>query len=240
MDDLKRRILVLDDDPEVRVTFSDVLIEEGFEVQTAGTIAEFQVISRARKFDLFLLDVGLPDGSGLSLLKPLREETEAGVILLAPRRDRIDEVVGPEQGAHDYVGKSCPLPELVARIHAVLRRISPRGAPAMAGPDVSLPVDFQFDGYRVCLSARRVLAPDGSDVALTRAEFEILGVFLKCQGCILTRDQLMRTVRGRDRESHDRAVDTLVSKLRRKLPPQEGRTIPYIRTVHGLGYEFMG
>lgn len=238
MADLRKKILVLEDDPEIRTLLSAVLEPEGFDVMTTGTIAQFQSISRSDAFDLFILDVGLPDGSGLSLLQPLRKETVAGIILLTARQEEIDQVVGLELGADDYIGKPFRRRELIARIHAVLRRTAANGALPEVLSD-SLPVDHEFDGYRVCLAARRVLAPDGSDVPLTRAEFEILTVFLKRRGRTFTRDQLMQAVKGRDWEIHDRAVDALVSKLRRKLPPPEGRTIPYIRTIHGLGYGFM-
>lgn len=238
MGDLRKRILVLEDDPEIRSLLVAVLEPEGFEVKTAGTIMQFQAMSRSDTFDLFILDLGLPDGSGLSLLQPLREETNAGIILLTARQEEIDQVVGLELGADDYIGKPFRRRELIARIHAVMRRSAAKAAPPNAHQG-NLPADHEFDGYRVWLTGRRVLAPDGSDVPLTRAEFDILSVFLKRRGRTLTRDQLMQTVKGRDWEIHDRAVDTLVSKLRRKLPPPEGRTIPYIRTIHGLGYGFM-
>ncbi len=231
--ELAGTIIALEDDPAVRNLLSNMLSGEGFTVRRAGSVAEFEALQGDGRVDLYLIDVSLPDGNGLAVLRRLKAKSAAGVIILTGRGDETDHVVGLELGADDYVTKPFRRRELLARIHAVLRRVRRPNAAAEPPPD-----DHAFDGYRVSLAARRVLAPDGSEVALTSAEFELLAAFLHRRGQALSRDELIRLAKGRAWEMHDRAVDGLVSRLRRKLPPSDGRAAPYIRTVHGHGYAF--
>ncbi len=209
-----------------------MLTAQGFDVRCAASIAEFEQMQRDGPADLYLIDVGLPDGSGLAVVRELRQQGAAGVILLTGRGAETDQVVGLELGADDYVVKPFRGRELIARINAVLsRRVK---APKAQSPDAT---NHDFDGYRVCLQARSVHAPDGTELALTGAEFDLLSAFLRRRGEVMTRDQLVHLIKGREWELHDRAVDGLVSRLRRKLPPSRDRG-PYIRTIHGVGYVF--
>lgn len=235
---MKSDILIVEDDPAIRSLLTNCLEAEGFGVTTSGTIQEFERLRNTRHFDLFLIDVGLPDGNGFTLLKSVRTDSNAGIIVLTGRTDEADYVIGLELGADDYISKPFRRRELVARINAVLRR-SAMPAPTTPEPAKTLTFEYEFDGYQVSTSARRVLGPDGSEIMLTTAEYEMLAALLHRRGRVLSRDQLMQLVRGRDWEIYDRAVDALVSRLRRKLPPPAGRTVPYIRTIHGLGYGFM-
>jgi two-component system, OmpR family, response regulator len=172
------------------------------------------------------------------VLRSLKRRSSAGIIVLTGRRDETDHVIGLELGADDYVTKPFRRRELVARINAVLRRVQPPEFGTDLAPAPARAVEHVFDGYRVNLETRRVHDPGGSEIELTTAEFNLLGALLGQRGQALSRAQLIEAIKGRDWEIHDRAIDGLVSRLRRKLPPWRGRVSPYIRTIHGIGYAF--
>jgi two-component system torCAD operon response regulator TorR len=239
---MKPVVLVLDDEPGIRTLLTTALEEAGYEVLTAASVREFEELAEKRHVDVYLVDVGLPDGNGFSLVRDLRPKTDSGIILLTGRDNETDHVVGLELGADDYVTKPFRPRELCARVGAVYRRTGrSRGAGPEETPDDDLmaSADHSFEGYRVYLSARRVLDDQGNDVDLTTAEFELLAALLRSRGQVLSRDQIMAQIKGREWESYDRAIDGLVSRLRRKLPAHD-RPGHFIRTVHGVGYSFTG
>lgn len=228
------RIMALEDDPDIQVLLADMLQAEGFELACAGSIAEFDALIDAQPADLYLIDVGLPDGSGLAVLRSLKRRSDAGIIIVTGRGEESDQVIGLELGADDYVTKPFRRRELLARINAILRRVIPESEIARdTGTE-----EFAFDGYQVNPEGRRVLRPDGTEIELTTAEFNLLLALLERRGKTLSRGQLVAAIKGRDWEISDRAIDGLVSRLRRKLPPLDGRASPYIRTIHGRGYLF--
>jgi len=231
------KIIALDDDRDIQALLAEILQAEGFSIRCAASIAEFEALDASDPADLYLIDLGLPDGSGLAVLRMLKQRSDAGVILLTGRSEETDHVVGLELGADDYVTKPFRRRELVARINAVLRRVHGQLDEPVA-PALPAEADHVFDGYRVWLGSRRVVAPGGHEIALTTAEFELLSAFLGQRGRALSRDQLIELIKGRTWEISDRAVDGLVSRLRRKLPPRGDRASPYIRTIHGMGYAF--
>jgi two-component system, OmpR family, response regulator len=243
---MPRKLILLEDEPEIRSLLTDILEQEGFAVSTAGSIAQFHDMNERDSADLYLIDMGLPDGSGIPVLRHLAQNTSAGVIVLSARSEETDKVIGLELGADDFITKPFRRRELLARINAVLRRVGggtwPGVPPAEAARSDAGRRDAAgetaFDGYRVRLSSRQVFAPDGSEVDLTTAEFDLLAAFLKRREQTLSRERLITLMKGREWDAHDRMIDGLVSRLRRKLPPQGERTKPYIRTVHGFGYAF--
>lgn len=246
---MKPTILAVDDEPAILGLLSIALGAEGYRVLTAENIKGFKQQDASEEVDIYLLDISLPDGNGLRLVKELRRSTDKGVIILSGRGEETDHVVGLEIGADDYVTKPFRLRELCSRVNAVYRRS--RGdfrvnrVPAVAAPDVraSSPVaavaDYEFDGFGLSLAARQLTGPNGVEIELTTAEFDLLAGLLDRRGQVLSRDQLMNTIKGRDWECYDRAVDGLVSRLRRKLSVREVKN-SYIRTVHGVGYRFAG
>lgn len=247
---MKPTVLALDDEPEILSLLSTALGREGFHVLLAETIESFRVQNAAEDVDVYLVDITLPDGNGFALIKELRLGTDKGLIILSGRSDETDHVLGLEIGADDYVNKPFRVRELCSRVNAVYRRTrrdtkpDPTGRPAMAPENsravtVAETVDFEFDGFRLRLASRRLTGPDEIEIQLTTAEFELLAGLLGRRGQVLSRDQLMNTIKGRDWESYDRAVDGLVSRLRRKLDTGNGKS-SYIRTVHGIGYSFVG
>jgi DNA-binding response OmpR family regulator len=186
--------------------------------------------------DLVLLDIGLPGEDGLVIARRLREHWQTCIILVTGRGDPVDKVVGLEIGADDYVTKPFDLRELLARVKAVLRRAASVPTPL---DNAALSVDrFGFLGWVLDRCGRRLIAPDGADVGLTSGEFELLQVFVTHPGRVLTRDFLLESTRGREATPFDRAVDVLVSRLRRKLEPVPSRP-QILKSVRGVGYLFV-
>jgi two-component system torCAD operon response regulator TorR len=240
---MKPKILAVDDMPDVLALLDTSLTEEGYDVITCTTAAEFRRIDATEQIGLYLIDVTLQDGNGFSLVKELRKTTDKGIILLTGRTSETDHVVGLEIGADDYVTKPFRIRELAARVNAVYRRTSardsrPEQAPRPEGTAMAPSlVDYTFDGYRLSAGGRRLWDPEGQEIEMTTAEFELLLALLRHRGQVLSRDQLMNAIKGREWESYDRAIDGLVSRVRRKIPPP-GNAGPYIRTIHGIGYSF--
>lgn len=238
----RRRVLLLDDDDQISKLLEEALSQDGCEVLIARSIAEFQRWQADQRFDIYIVDLGLPDGNGLSLIQELARDPSCGVIILSGRAGETDRVVGLEIGADDYITKPFRVREVLARVHAVLRRTQAHAViPAQATGEgetmASVGGALEFDGYRLDLGARLFYGPDDREISLTTAEFNLLAALLRHRGQVLSRDQLMNAIKGRDWESYDRAVDSLVSRLRSKVPTPEGRS-HYIRTVHGIGYAF--
>lgn len=236
------KVILLDDDDQISRLLDAALSEDGCDVLIVRTIAEFRQKQADQSFDIYIVDLGLPDGNGLSLIQDIAQEPSCGVIILSGRAAETDRVVGLEIGADDYITKPFRVREVLARVHAVLRRLQKPPAaqthPAgSSGPGPASAETIDFDGYRLDIGARLLYGPDGGEITLTTAEFNLLAALLRHRGNVLDRDQLMNAIKGRDWESYDRAVDSLVSRLRRKMPAPEGRS-HYIRTVHGIGYAF--
>ena len=242
---MKPKILAVDDEDAILALLHLSLSEEGYDVKTARTTAEFRAARAADEIDIYLIDVGLGDGNGFALVKEIRQSSKAGIIMLTGRNSETDQVVGLEIGADDYVTKPFRIRELAARVNAVYRRTMSRrdDLPAVTGAaqahNHAPVVDFIFDGYKVSTSGRCLWGPDGAEIMLTTAEFDLLTALLRRRGQVFDRDQLMTAIKGRDWESYDRAIDGLVSRLRRKIPSGD-RASHYVRTVHGVGYCFTG
>ncbi|MTH77862.1 response regulator [Paracoccus aestuariivivens] len=225
-----KHILIVDDDPEIRNLLRRYLEGQGFRVSVAADRRECEARVADSRPDLIVLDVMLPDGSGLDICRSLHEHRpDLRIILLTALKEDVDRIVGLELGADDYLGKPFNPRELVARIKAVLRRSGPDDAPA---PDTRT---YVFSGFKVDPGQRRVLAADGHEVDLTGAEFDLLHVFLERPGRLLSRDQLLDLTQGRDRDPLDRSIDVLMSRLRRKLAEKEAGAI--FRTVRNGGYQ---
>ena len=231
-------VIAIDDERAILTMLSSALTAEGYQVRTAGTVAELRAIETDQA-KVAIIDLSLPDGNGLALVKEFRRKGDCGIIILTGRSDETDQVLGLEIGADDYITKPFRLRELVARVNAVHRRAAaaaPASATAEAASATSAVIDCAFDGYKISSSARQVWGPDGAEIDLTTAEFELLLALIRRKGAVLGRDQIMAQIKGRDWVASERAVDGLVSRLRRKLPAVPPRTTPYIRTVHGFGY----
>lgn len=222
------QILVVDDDPEIRKLLARYVESQGFRVLLAASCRELHEQLATHQVDLVVLDVMLPDGSGLDACRDLRAaRSNVPIILLTALKEDVDRIIGLEIGADDYLGKPFNPRELIARVRAVLRR---RGD---APPDVSPAKIYHFAGYTADPQMRHVAGPQG-DVELTGAEFDLLNTFLERPGRVLSRDQLLDLTRGREGDGFDRSIDVLISRLRRKLGNQGSQLI---KTVRNGGYQ---
>ncbi|HEX6012779.1 MAG TPA: response regulator [Geminicoccaceae bacterium] len=228
-----RHVLAVDDDRATREMIAAYLGDRGFEVSTAADGDDMADILAREEVDLVVLDLKLADEDGLELLRELRSESELPVIVLTGhRREEIDRIVGLELGADDYLTKPFSLPELLARIRAVLRRSDRRAA--APGP-VASPARYRFAGWELSLRTRRLTAPSGEVVPLTRGELSLLTALVRAPRQVLTRQQLLAASRLHDDDVFDRSIDVQILRLRRKLErnPSEPELI---RTERGVGY----
>lgn len=233
-------ILVVDDDPRIRSMLRRYLTGEGFAISEAADGTAMRAVLDREAIDLVLLDLVMPGEDGLSLARHIRQHSEIPVIMLSGKGDLIDRVVGLEAGADDYITKPFELREILARIRTVMRRAGPRPstAPALAPAPAGGTEDvLAFDGWRFDLLRRELHRPTGELVSLTAGEFELLRVFAHHPNRVLSRDQIMDMVKGRDWAAYDRAVDTQVVRLRRKVEADPGNPT-LIKTVRGGGYVF--
>lgn len=235
MQDTRRKLLVVDDDPRLRDLLQRYLRDNQFEVSLAADGSSMSRLILREQFDLIILDLMMPGEDGLSILKRLRGTGElTPVIMLTAKGDEVDRIIGLEVGADDYLAKPFNPRELLARIHAVLRRapaqVAP-GAPGAAGERVS------FGHFLLDLGARR-LTRDGEPVPLTTSEFAVLKVLAQHPRQPLSRDKLMNLARGREYGAYDRSLDVQVSRIRRIIEddPQQPR---FLQTVWGVGYVFV-
>jgi len=222
-------ILVIDDDVEMCGMLAEYLQSEGLQVETVHNGEHGLQRALSGEHSLILLDIMLPKINGIEVLRRLRTESNARVLLLTARGEEVDRIIGFEVGADDYVPKPFSARELLARIRAILRR--PETAPA-ANSRVSSRVvlgDVEMDkGTR---SVRRA----GSDVDLTALEFNLLELLLRMAGQVVTRERVAAAILGRQFSPFDRSIDVHVSKLRRKLGPQASGQ-ERIKSIRSVGY----
>jgi len=225
------QILVVDDDPEIRKLLARYIEGQGFRVMLAANCTELRDRLATQKIDLIVLDVMLPDGSGLDMCRTLRgERSTIPIILLTALKEDVDRIVGLEIGADDYLGKPFNPRELVARIRAVLRRQADQPSSLDEVTKV-----YRVEGFTVDPTLRRVISEAESEIELTGAEFDLLQVFLDRPGRVLSREQLLDLTRGRDGDVFDRAIDVLMSRLRRKFSDAGANQI--FKTVRNGGYQ---
>ena len=222
------RLLLIDDDESLNRLLVDYFPRFGHELLTATSVKAGKHILRTSDPDLLILDVMLPDADGLELCRSLRLESDIPIIMLTARADVPDRVLGLQYGADDYVPKPFEPRELVARVENVMRRVR-------AAPMRILTVD---GGLALETETRRVTLNE-EEVSLTSMEFELLRILMESRGRVLTRESLLRRLRGLDADIFDRSVDMLVSRLRKKLD-DDSRSPRFIKTVWRVGYQFVG
>ena len=222
-----RTILVVDDEPRSADLARDYLEHAGFVVRTAATGEAALDIVRRDRPDLVVRELGLPGVDGLDVTRAIRRDSSLPVIMLTARDDELDKLVGLELGADDYVTKPFSPRELVARVRAVLRRVD--AGPDRAAAEVIRAGDLTLDLPRM----RTELA--GRSIDLTPTEFALLAALARQPGRIFTRSQLLDAVHGVAFESYERAIDTHIKNIRRKLEPDPRRPV-HVLTVYGVGY----
>jgi DNA-binding response OmpR family regulator len=221
------KVLVVEDDPGILRTVADNLRFEKYEVITALDGESAYLLQQQQQPDLIVLDLMLPRVSGLELCRRLRaEDVQVPVLVLTARGEEADRVGGLDMGADDYVTKPFSVPELMARVRALLRRSSPGLAAILTFGDVE--VDFR----------RHTAVRGGRAIEMTRKEFALLRFLASREDIVVTRDELLNKVWGFDAYPVTRTVDNHIASLRAKLEADPARPV-YIQTVHGVGYKFV-
>lgn len=222
-----KTILVVDDKANIRNLVRDYLEAEGFRVAIAANGREALYAARAEKPDLILLDIMMPEMSGYEFLKAYRKERETPVILLTAKLEEMDKVLGLELGADDYVTKPFGMKELVARIHAVLRR----STGTVKAADVLEAGEIRLD------AESRTVTAHGLPVSLTPSEFELLRLLMAAPGRVFARSEILLKLQGTTFEGVERTIDVHVRNLRTKIEKDPSNPA-YIETVFGVGYKF--
>ncbi|HEX5306960.1 MAG TPA: response regulator transcription factor [Dyella sp.] len=226
-------ILVVEDDAEIGSLLQRYFTGQGFRVSLVGDGRAMRTCLAQESVQLVLLDLGLPGEDGFELTRELHEHWRGPVIIVTGRGESVDRVVGLELGADDYVTKPFDLRELLARVRSVLRRAL-EGHRTIAA---AAPKRFGFAGYRLDPQARHLTDPQGASVPLTHGEYELLSLFVEFPQQVLSRDDLMSRIHGRDAGPYDRAIDVQIGRLRRKIEPDPSRPT-LIKAVRGSGYLF--
>lgn len=228
--ELASRILIVDDDSEIRSLLGRYLQENGFAVSTARDGQEMQRKMNDAMPDFIILDLMLPGRSGYDLCKDLRQTSKVPILMLTARGEEADRVIGLELGADDYLQKPFSPRELLARIRAILRRSAMEAAPPGAGAPY-----YTFAGWRLDSGSHTLTSPQQTIIDLSGGEYDVLLALVEHPQRVLSRDQLMDLARHRQAGVFDRSMDVQISRLRRKLT-QVGAADDIIKTVRGAGY----
>jgi len=232
MDQTLESILIIDDDKVLCSLLATYLTTEGFRIDLAHDSGEGLEKALAGRYSLIILDVMLPGGkNGFTVLQNIRTKIDTPVLMLTARGDDVDRIIGLEMGADDYLSKPFNPRELLARIHAILRRMQLLRPEEASGVAVTR---YKVDDVELNYSARVALRA-GVPVELTAVEFSILDILIKNASLLVTRDELSKEVLGRPLSPYDRSVDVHVSHLRKKLRSGDGRT-ERIKSIRGAGY----
>lgn len=227
-----KTVLVVEDEQNLRETLTYNLTREGYHVLSAGDGRTALDIARRERPDLYLLDLMLPQVDGFEVCRALRQETQAPILMLTARDSEIDQVLGLELGADEYVTKPFALRPLLARVKALLRRVEMTSGAGQA----AVAADIAFGEFVLDRSGRR-LRHGVEDIPLTMKEYDLLVYFLTHKGQVLSRDFLLEKVWGYDFVGSTRTVDVHVRWLREKIEHDPGDP-HYIATVRGVGYRF--
>jgi len=226
-------IAVVDDEPGIRDLVQSYLTRHGFAVSPVPGGAELDRLMASRPVDLAILDINMPGEDGLTIARRLRGLGPIGIIMLTANSDGVDKVVGLEVGADDYVTKPFDPRELLARVRSVLRRARQNG---VAVPTMG--TEVRIGRCRLNLDSRKLFELDGSEVAMTAMEFDLLRTFVEHPNRVLNRDQLLDLAHNKEGDVFDRSIDTRIARLRQKV--EVDPTVPQaIKTVRGAGYIFV-
>ena len=227
----RARILLVEDEANLRRTVSDLLKSDGYTVESSGDGLEAEKVAMSQPFDLIILDVMLPSKNGFDICRNLRKSgINTPILMLTARSELTNKVQGFKAGSDDYLTKPYETPELQARVEALLRR-----APAATRPELKT---FEFDGIQVDFTKGRV-TKNGKATDLGERECRLLRYLVERKGAVLSRDELLQEVWGYKSIPLTRTVDVHVAWLRQKIE-DDPKNPQYIVTVHGQGYRFSG
>ena len=225
---MSQKILIIEDEPDIRKTLEYNISREGYDVISASSLSEGREKLESASFSLLLLDLMLPDGSGLDLCREIKQDKSLSsipVIILTAKDDEVDKVVGFELGADDYVTKPFSVRELILRVKAVLKRGERKSD--------NMEVQRQFGELKIDVDSHEVFV-NNEQVSLTALEFKLLRQLVDRRGRVQSRDQLLSDVWGYSSDVTTRTVDTHIKRLREKL----GGMGKYVQTIRGVGYKF--
>lgn len=227
---MRRRILLVEDEPGLRRTLKDLLLSSGYTVETSGDGAEAQELAEREPYDLIVLDVMLPSRSGFDVARNLRKNSVlTPILMLTARTELNNKVQGFKSGADDYLTKPFEAPELLVRVEALLRR-------AQSGPRKKVST-WDFHGITVDFTKARMVKK-GEEIVLSERECRLLQHLIESRGEVVTRDELLEEVWGYEAAPMTRTVDVHISWLRQKLEDDPANP-KFIVTVHGQGYRFV-
>ena len=228
-------LLLVEDDKDVRRTVARVLEHANFRILEASTGSECMEYLETGEVDIAIVDLGLPDVDGLDLVKSIRSWGSVGVLILSGRQETVDKVIGIELGADDYLTKPFDNRELVSRIKSIARRLPKNQRTGTVVPETGCA--YGFDGWSLYEDRHTLTDPQGRIVELTSGEFELLLLFLKSPGRVLSRNQIMDGLYGDRTPAFDRSVDVRVGRLRKKITFAAGE-LTKIKTIRNAGYLF--
>jgi DNA-binding response OmpR family regulator len=228
-------ILVVDDDAGVRSLLKDCFALDGYRVLEAADGREMLAQLERERIDLITLDLTLGGDNGFDLARQVRAQRDVPIIMITGKGDAIDRIVGLELGADDYITKPFHLREVLARVHAVLRRYEAVLPDTRTGSALSAGRRLAFDGLVLDVDRRELRTEAGELRELTTAEFNLLLVLLERPARVLSRDAIMDLLKGQEWSPFDRSIDSLVVRLRRKIEPVPDSP-RLIKTVRGVGY----
>ena len=223
-------VAILDDEPQIRLMLADALEEAGFRTICFGRATEFEASLKTTAPDVCLVDLGLPDRDGLSLVHRLALESGASIIIISGRAQVQDRVTGLELGADDYIIKPFEPAEVVARVRARLRK---------AKPVESKTTTARFNGWTAHFDRYVLTDASGRETGFSHAEGEVLRLFLEAPKRLISRRYMQESLGGMASESFDRAMDVRISRLRTKLG-EDPKNPRLIKTIYGAGYIFLG
>lgn len=230
-------VLIVDDEVEVRTLLREYFELEGYRVSEAGDGTGLREHLEKHPVTLITLDVNLPGQDGFALAREIRAQRNVPIIMISGKQDPIDQVIGLELGADDYITKPFNLREVLARVRAVLRRYRHDDSPAASVTGQRKDERYSFEGFVLSIPRRELTDANGRVIDLTAAEFNLLELLVMRPARVMTRDNIMDALKGHDWSPLDRSIDTLVARLRKKV---EGDTDHprLIKTVRGVGYVF--
>ena len=234
---MPERVLIVEDDREVREAVADYLASHGYACAQAGDGKAMRAALAQSAPDLVLLDLRLPGEDGLTLARWLRDNHEVAIIMVTAAGDVVDRVVGLEVGADDYLGKPFDFRELLARVKSVLRR-GQKGEKRSGGSAGGATRRVPIGACLLDLDTHQLIDRKGEEIPLTGMEFDLLRVFAEHPNRVLSRDQLLTLTRNREWEPFDRSIDIRIARLRRKIEADPAKPAA-IRTVRGAGYMFV-
>ncbi|HUX81704.1 MAG TPA: response regulator [Halothiobacillus sp.] len=224
---MSKTLLVVDDDPDLRSLLHDYLTEQGYRVLEAGDGSGMWAQLASNPIDLIILDLMLPGDDGLTLCRNVRARQQTPILMLTARGDEMDRIIGLEMGADDYLPKPFHPRELLARIRSIFRRAEHSGSqPAR---------HLSFGNWTLDLGAHHLVGADQVVVPLSTGEFRLLKALVEHANTVLSRDQLMDALAGRESDPLDRTIDVMISRLRRRLG-DDAREPTLIKTIRNEGY----